>query len=118
MPNGLLQQTFDSRNQRYDLPPFVINPPLRYGTKAESQDQVNIEKQRIKVTFRSTKYNDCVLDVETTETTKQVKDKLTSNLKENRKIRLFYGGKELHDIDQLGRYNIKDKYIIQVFFSE
>ena len=119
MPQGLLQQVYDERGQRYDLPPFVINPALKYGVNNKpKKESVPFKPQDIRVTFRSAKFKDTSLDINTNDMIEDIKQKLMKELNVFKKIKLFYAGKELVDSLSVGNYPIKDQYIIQVFFME
>ena len=118
MPNGLLQQTYDERGYRYDLPPFVINLAVKYGTGLVKPQNVQFNPEDIKVVFRSTKFNDYTLVVSNQETVKNLKERLGKLLKIEKKIRLFYAGKELQENSLFGKYAIKNDFIIQVFVCE
>ena len=117
MPNGLLQQTFDSRNHRYDLPPFVINFPLSYGKGEISTFRSSYPKEKISLIVRSTKFNDFNLEALTTDKVEGLKEKVGVEVK-NSKFRLFCAGKELKDGNTLGSYGLKDKFILQVFLCD
>ena len=115
MPQGLLQQVYDERGHRYDLPPFVINPALKYGVTLSPIEVVPIETQDIRITFRTSKLNDLTLNVNTAEVVADLKCKLKNELNIDKKIKLFFSGKELSETSSIGNYSIKDQYIVQVF---
>lgn len=117
MPNGLLQQTFDIRNHRYDLPPFVINLPLSYGKGEISSFCSAFTKEKITLVVRSTRFNDINLEVSTADKVESLKERIASETQKN-KFRIFYAGKELKENNTLGSYGIKDLFIVQVFFCD
>ena len=117
MPNGLLQQTFDSRNHRYDLPPFVVNPPISYG-KGETLNLASaFANEQIELNVRSTKFADFVVQAFTTEKVEDLKERLRTKV-EGHKFRVFFAGKELKEGNNLGSYGVKDKSIVQVFLCD
>lgn len=117
MPNGLLQQTFDIRNHRYDLPPFVINSPLSYGKGEASSFFSSYTKEKITLVVRTTKFNDINLEMLTTDNVERLKERI-ANETQKKKFRVFYAGKELRDNNTLGSYGLRDLFIVQVFFCD
>jgi hypothetical protein len=114
MPNGLLQQCFDSRNHRYDLPPFVVNPPISYGKGEPGALVSSFTKEKIELTVRSTKFNDFTVEVFSTDKVEDLKGKINKNI-QNDRFRTFYAGRELKDGASLGSYGLKNGFIVQVF---
>jgi Ubiquitin-binding domain/Ubiquitin family len=114
MPDGLLQQTYDRQGNKYDLPPFVINKAISYGGVNKDQSTA-IVNTSITVIFRSVRFEDCSLKLNSCDLVSDIKSKLYEKLKIMNKLRLFYGGKELKDNVALGNYSIKDRDIVQAF---
>ena len=117
MPNGLLQQTFDNRNHRYDLPAFVINPPISYGKGECIKLAPDFMKEKIEINVRSTKFADFSIEVFTTEKVEDLKEKIRKSV-DRHMFRVFFAGKELKDRASLGSFGLRDKCIVQVFLCD
>lgn len=115
MPNGLLQQTYDERGQRYDLPPFIINPAIKYGVSKNTAEIAQFNAQLIKVMVRGTKFADVQLEINSGSVGAEVKKKIISELDLIKPIRLFYAGKEIADGVPIGNYSVKNQSTLQVF---
>jgi Ubiquitin-binding domain/Ubiquitin family len=115
--NGVIQQTYDDRGYRYDLPPFVINPAVKYG-EVKAVTKINtIKTETLELVFRCAGVTDCVLNLKTDFTVKKVKEKYLETIKQDKIIRLFFNGKELKDDNMLGQYPITNKVVVQVFLK-
>ena len=111
MPGGLIMQVYDSLGQRYCLPPFVINEPLRYGTEKKLEPLKTSEKY-LDFIIRSCKREDFKAKVSNYLSVKELKD-MYGNLE----ARLFFNGKELVDSACLGHYNIENGVVVQALIS-
>lgn len=116
--NGLLQQTYDERGYRYDLPPFVINPAVKYGeTKVITRAPAHVKGENIELILRAAGLTDCKVNTRTDETIKGVKDKFIAHAKLQKDVRLFFNGRELKDDSLLGHCNVPHGVVIQVFIK-
>mmetsp|Transcript_18183 Transcript_18183/g.32591 ORF Transcript_18183/g.32591 Transcript_18183/m.32591 type:complete len:121 (+) Transcript_18183:436-798(+) len=120
MPNGLLMIVYDSDGTRYDLPPYVINEPLEYGTFDSSPrlSELSIEKS-VNLTFRHALKGDKRLSISNYSAVKELKEKYLGlmSLVGDTKLRLFYNGQELMDDNKLGNYEVKDNTVVQVLIG-
>jgi len=116
--NGMIQQTYDERGYRYDLPPFVINPAVKYGeTRVITRGQIQFKKETLTLLFRSAGLTDCKMTLTSDETVESVKKKCVAAMKIEKNIRLFFDGKELKDDKLLGNYPISSNMVVQVFLK-
>ena len=116
--NGLLQQTYDERGYRYDLPPFVINPAVKYGdVKTITKVNAHVKGEKLELTFRSAGMDDCKLTLKTDESISTVKKKYLEKVKLDKIVRLFFNGKELQDDSLLGQYSISNGFVVQAFLK-
>ena len=114
--NGLIQQTYDDRGYRYDLPPFVINPAVKYGeSKPLAKVNSPVKAEFLELTFRIAGGPDLKIKVRSDNNVKSVKEKYLENANINKEIRLFFNGKELKDEFLLGHYSIPNNVVLQVF---
>ena len=118
MPGGLLQQTYDERGHRYDLPPFIINPALRYGVSQPRNENIQIDAKNITITVRSVRFSDTQLEIGTSDTGMEVKQKVLEKLGLKKKIRIFFAGKEIMDERPVGNYSVKNLSILQLFIVD
>ena len=112
---------YDSKGALYEIPNYCINQPSQYKIEEIEYDKNKPKEEVINVIIRY--YNN------------QFKFKISNwknilQLKENiikikdyknvsvENIRLFFGGKELHDNQELWFYNIINKSIIQMLIKE
>jgi hypothetical protein len=114
--NGLLQQTYDERGYRYDLPPFVINPAVKYGeAKIVAKAPAKVKTETLELVFRAAGEDDCRLSLISDLSIERVKEKYKEKMKSQKEVRLFYNGKELKDQSLLGQSNVATGNIILVF---
>ncbi|OMJ70894.1 hypothetical protein SteCoe_31031 [Stentor coeruleus] len=116
--NGLLQQTYDERGYRYDLPPFVINLAVKYGeTKIIARAPVQVKAENIELILRAAGLTDYKVNTKTNETVKNIKGKFLVHAKLQKDVRLFFNGRELKDDSLLGHCNVPNGVVIQVFIK-
>ena len=112
---------YDSKGALYEIPNYCINQPSQYKIDEIEYDKKKPKEEVINIVIRY--YNN------------QIKFKISNwknilQLKENiikikdyknvsvENIRLFFGGKELHDNQELWFYNIINKSICQMLIKE
>ena len=112
---------YDSKGALYEIPNYCINQPSQYKIEEIEYDKKKPKEEVINIVIRY--YNN------------QIKFKISNwknilQLKENiikikdyknvsvENIRLFFGGKELHDNQELWFYNIINKSICQMLIKE
>lgn len=115
LPNKNLMLVYDSRGFRYDLPIFVINPPLKYGSQEKAKSLENIEDKEFQVLIRIAGNPDCPLRVSTLLKVSEAKKKLQEALNLSKEFRLFFNGKELQNDSFLGNYKLSEGNVIIVF---
>ena len=116
--NGVIQQTYDDRGYRYDLPPFVINPAVKYGEgRAVIRTASPVRKEIINVVFRSAGRSDCSLSVSNDENIKKIKERYIDATKLQKDVRLFFNGKEIKDEMVLGNCNVSNNMVVQAFIK-
>lgn len=63
MPNSLLMIVYDDLGNRYELPPFILNEPLSYGTGEELPDLNTGEmSKKLSLTLRSVAFKDSLVE--------------------------------------------------------
>ena len=114
---GCINVTYDSKGFLYEIPNYCINDPLQYEKKIE-EDKVMPKKENIEIKIRcfSDEGKIKINNYEKVEKLKQMvaECKTFKNKYILEKIRLFFGGKELNNENQLWFYNIENKSIIQM----
>lgn len=115
LTNGLLQQSYDERGFRYDLPHFLINPAVKYGEKAKLAE-VQVKSELVSLSFRAAGLENVKLDVKTDEGVAAIKERYRQEAGVKKNIRLFFNGKELRDGSLLGVYKVPNDVVVQVFF--
>lgn len=94
---------YDSKGNLYEIPNYCINPPYKF---IESSFDKSFEDKPIDLRIRCnmTEYK---LKVNTNLCIKQLKEIILKNLKEKEieKVRIFHGGKELKDKNNLHRFD-------------
>lgn len=119
LSNGLLQQTYDAQGYRYDLPPFVINPAIKYGEGKIVAKQVPAvtKSQKLNLMFRAAGKDDIKLTVDSTEDIVKVKEKYLKAINAQSQVRFFFNGRELKDDSLIGQCPLSDSVVIQVFIK-
>lgn len=109
--------TFDDQGYRYDLPVYVINEAIKYGSEKTNQKlPENFKGEEIEITFRCSKYKDTPAQVNTAWTCNAVKAVFQEKVGvPAEKIRIFYNGKELKNDGFLHQYKVIDGVVLQVF---
>ena len=117
MNEGFLLLSYDDRGHRYELPPYVINPAIKYSEKMREEIPVaeGIPEVDYELVFRSTAIPDYKMNVNTTDTIRDIKKAYLSNTKFQKDVRMFFQGKELKDGDLLGKSHIANHLVVQVF---
>lgn len=109
----------DESGRRYEIPPFIISEPERYGSEKPAPELPSSYKEKtIAFKIRCTKFADFGMIVGTLSTIRSIKEKYASSQNINpTKVRLFYNGKELKNDTQLAHCNIEPDVIIQAAVS-
>lgn len=113
--NGSMALCVDSRGSRYELPPFVLTDPMQFSEDKETMSRKagNNKPEPIKsieVKLRSmTTQKDQVVSVRNDQTVGEVKALLP-----DKGCRLFFGGKEMKDGEQLLEYRIRSGMVVQM----
>ena len=112
---------YDSKGALYEIPNYCINQPSQYKIEEIEYDKNKPKEEVINVIIRyynnqfKFKISNWKNIIQLTENIIKIKDYKNVNI-EN--IRLFFGGKELNDIQELWFYNIVNKSIIQMLIKE
>lgn len=113
MPNGRLNGCVDDRGFVYELPPYVLNPALEYGTATETFATGKGEVVNLK--FRSTHFDDVDIKISTLDLVQTVKANIAERVQLNPpQVRLFYNGREMKNELALLQYGVKDNTTITV----
>lgn len=112
LPNKTLSLVYDFKGHRYDLPIFVINPPMKYGIQEDAKPAENLEDKEFQIFIRIAGNPDYPLKVNTLLKVSELKIKLQEALNLSKKARLFFNGKELHDDSFLAKYKLAEGYVI------
>jgi hypothetical protein len=118
--NGCINICFDSAGAVYEIPNYCINDPLEYDIST-SRAQNKPAQKEIKVILRK-----IVEEVSISCLNTWIVAELKNNIKsmgdlEDVKpecIRLFFGGKELQNTEELWFYNIENQSIVQFMYRE
>lgn len=115
MPNRLLMLVYGPEGTRYDIPPYIINEPFRYGCYDATETLVNYAEEVVNLTLRHVSNGDVRLKLSNCSYVSEVKTKyLNEMLLQGSKLKLFYNGQELDDEAKIVRYNVKDNTVILV----
>ena len=112
---------YDSKGALYEIPNYCINQPSQYKIEEIEYDKNKPKEEVINVIIRyynnqfKFKISNWKNIIQLKENIIKIKDYKNVNI-EN--IRLFFGGKELNDIQELWFYNIVNKSIIQMLIKE
>lgn len=110
---------YDCTGTRYDIPPYILNDPLKYGASDNSPrlSACTIE-QEISLTFRHSSKGDFKLKVSNYSSVRDTKETYAQRMQLiDSKLRLFYKGQEMIDGSMLGNYEVKDDTVVQVLIS-
>lgn len=109
---------FDQNRNRYDIPLYIINKPLKYGNP-QSRTIKNhfIKNENIEIIMRCAKVNeDFTVFIETLNSVVQLKEIYAQKYNlDAKKIRLFYSGRELKSGNLLNSYKLITKTVLNVF---
>ena len=113
--HDLLMLALDAQQQRYYIPPYVISEPKSYGLGIDYvNNDVAFTPQDLTLTFRSTKFGDHELTVNTAALVEEVKAELAAaTALDAARFRFFFGGKELVSQARLGLYNLRSGVVVQ-----
>jgi hypothetical protein len=113
--NNCINLTYDTTGYYYEIPNYCINEPYRYDI-TNHKNSLPIPKQiEIEIIIRKF-IRDKSYKVKNRLTVSQLKKLIAKNFEEIdiNLIRLFFGGKELKDNDELWSYNVGEGSIIQM----
>ena len=114
MPQGTIMVCYDSTGRKYELPPFMVNEPVRYRPPEEA-DNVEVRNETYHLTLRSAKIPDMAVIMSSLQQAVHLKEVFSS--KANiplEKIRLFFNGKELKNDTPLGKAKLMNEVVVQV----
>jgi hypothetical protein len=109
--------TYDNRGFIYEIPNYCINPPFKYNIQTKITNSKPGRKE-IKVKIRKG-IEDMQIKIVNYQKISEVKQSIAEkmNFKESEKIRLFFGGKELKNNEEIWSYLIDDDSIIQLMYN-
>lgn len=108
-----LAQTYDDTGVRYDLPPYIMSEPVRYGKKADPLPIV-AKEARLSIVIRSAKAKDQTVSISTLQKTRELKREYSALVQTPiPQIRLFFNGREMKDDDVLATFNLTDQVVVQ-----
>lgn len=114
--NRCINVTFDSRGYCYEIPNYCINEPHKFEVSNTEKNKTRPKEKKIEVIIRKL-VEEKKYTLKNTSTIEELKKQISetfcseSPLGEER-IRLFFGGKELVNSNELWFYNIEDESII------
>ncbi len=111
---------YDNAGAIYEIPNYCINDPVEYDIVTSKSYKNRPPEKEIKLKVRN--YNTTIeINCKNTNTVLELKGIVFSSGKFGSKsaetIRMFYGGKELQNIEELWFYSIDDESSIQVMYS-
>jgi hypothetical protein len=115
MMGDLIMITYDETGRRYDLPPFVINEPEKYGTPKEAPKiPSNYHEKMMSFKIRCTRFSDFDITIGSLMTIQQVKGRYAEHYNLNwEKVRLFYNGRECKNQLTLVQCGVEEGVVIQ-----
>lgn len=111
---GLMSVTYDELGYRYELPPFVVCEPVKYGegvlTREQSRDY---EETVYRLTLRASGYPDFKLTVSASETVAGLKEAFAqANGVTAQRLRLFVNGREMKSERRVAHYPVSDDIVL------
>jgi hypothetical protein len=112
---------YDSSGAIYEIPNYCIHEPYEYNILT-SRTYNNRPKEEI-LTFKVRKLvTDISLECKNTCKILQLKNKIATieefQIERAENIRLFFGGKELQNIEEIWFYNIGNSSIVQIMVTQ
>ena len=119
MHDGMISLCYDERGHRFELPPFVLNPAIKYGEGEYSKDVIHEEfpVKDIELVLRAAGETDKNMIIKTNESIKSIKEQYLKDLGRQKNIKLFFNGKEMKDNKRLGEFKVDNQFVLQVFIK-
>ncbi len=112
---------YDSKGALYEIPNYCINQPSQYKIEEIEYDKKKPKEEVITIIIRYY-INQIKFKISNWKTILQLKENIIKSKDYKNvsvdNIRLFFGGKELHDNQELWFYNIINKSICQMLIKE
>lgn len=123
--NESMTVCYDPHGTRYDIPVYILNDPTKFttGKLAPSKTKRPAKEQLIKIKVRCFQIGaeDISLELSNTSSVEQLKqmylDKAEKEM-EIGKLRVFFGGKELKDDEDLISNNIRSNTVVQIMLRK
>lgn len=118
-----LMVCYDRNKNRYEVPPFVINDPVKLSDaepKRKGLKKKEMKEKEIKLKLRNmTTHAETEFQIHNTSQISDLKKMYLDSVKDNFSgtVRLFFGGKELKDEATLASYSIGESMVVQVFLK-
>ncbi len=112
---------YDNAGELYEIPNYCINDPVEYKV---TNNKHNKNKPPERILLIKVKNYNTIVDIECSNinTILELKGIVYSTgkftAKSSDSIRMFYGGKELQNTEELWFYSIENDSIIQLMYSE
>lgn len=120
--NSLLV-AYDRNKTRYEIPPFVINDPVKFSDSEPKRKGLKKKEQTekdIKIKLRNmTDYSESEVQISNTQSIEALKKLYIESVKgtPTGTVRLFFGGKELKDEGTLASYSIGESMVVQMILK-
>jgi hypothetical protein len=118
--NCCINVTYDSKGAIYEIPNYCINDPCIYDISEATENKQKPSNKEIIVIIRKI-IDEVKIKVSNYATVEQLKELIMKNLDKLKlaeiqqdKIRLFFGGKELVDKNEIWTYHIEDGSIVMM----
>ena len=109
--------TYDKAGEVYEIPNYCINDPISYDLPETHVKKP--EKQTISFYVRRVGAKQIKIKAPNTTSIEKVKTNISKKLEvDERKIRMFYRGKEMKNGNELWIYNIENDCVVQVMCSD
>ncbi len=109
-----IQLIIDRKGLRYELPVFVLHSPAQYDIRDTMAHE--FQARTLKINFRS-QLGNLELEVENSTQIAEVKGRIRGEqgLGEEKRVKLFYCGREMQEGHQVGNYKVKGHSSVSVF---
>lgn len=114
MPQGTIMVCYDSTGRKYEVPPFMVNEPIRFRLSEEASNS-ELRNETYHLTLRSAKAEDMSVIMSSLQQAVHLKEVFSAktNIPID-KVRLFFNGRELKNDTPLGKAKLMNEVVVQV----